>query len=35
MEKAIKYAPNIIGIITFVSYIVYSVLVTKINNGGL
>lgn len=35
MEKAIKYAPNIIGIITFVSYIVYSVLVTKINSGGL
>ena len=35
MEKVIKYAPNIIGIITFVSYIVYSVLVTKINSGGL
>ena len=35
MEKVIRYAPNIIGIITFVSYIVYSVLVTKINSGGL
>lgn len=33
MEKVIKYAPNVIGIITFVSYIVYSVLVTKINGG--